>query len=259
VDYLKYDNCNNEGLDPKKRYPTMRDALNATGRRIFFGMCEWGQEDPATWAPEVGNSWRTTGDIADSWSSMISRAHQNDDWWKYAGPGGWNDPDMLEVETHNGMTQTEQETHFSLWAIMKSPLILGMDVTNISANALRIISNVEVIAINQDLLGVQGHRVNNKTDGEVWAGPLLNGDLAVLLVNIGNSTRNATATWADLGIPAGTPVSVRDIVRHEDRGRAVDSISQSLMSHESAFFRLRFMNGSNFDMNLYASLALLYQ
>jgi len=171
---------------------------------------------------------------------MISRAHQNDEWWKYAGPGGWNDPDMLEVETHGGMDYTEQQTHFNLWAIMKSPLILGMDILNISSQALSIISNYEIIAINQDLLGVQGHRVRNDTgDAEVWAGPLLNGDVALLLVNIGNNTITVTANWVDLGVPASQSLIVRDLGTHSDLGSYTGSYSKSLGKHASQMLRLR--------------------
>lgn len=158
VDYLKYDNCNSGPDTPMVRYPVMRDALNATGRPIFFSMCEWGVDNPATWAPEVGNSWRTTPDISDVWSSMLSNLDSNSKWYKQAGPGGWNDPDMLEVG-NGGMTYTEYVSHFSLWAISKAPLIIGCDVTDLSAETLAILTNEEVIAVNQDSLGVQAAKV----------------------------------------------------------------------------------------------------
>ncbi|KZV14670.1 hypothetical protein F511_40699 [Dorcoceras hygrometricum] len=158
VDYLKYDNCFNLGIEPKKRYPPMRDALNATGREIFYSLCEWGVDDPALWAGKVGNSWRTTDDINDSWASMTTLADLNDKWAAYAGPGGWNDPDMLEVG-NGGMTYEEYRAHFSIWALMKSPLLIGCDVRNITTEAFEILSNEEVIAVNQDPLGVQGRKV----------------------------------------------------------------------------------------------------
>ncbi|KAK3268672.1 alpha-galactosidase, variant 2, partial [Cymbomonas tetramitiformis] len=158
VDYLKYDNCNTDGTPPEKRYPVMRDALNATGRPIFFSMCEWGVDDPAKWAQEVGNSWRTTGDITDTFASMVSRADLTERLWRAAGPGGWNDPDMLEVG--NGlMSHEEYKTHFSLWALMKAPLLIGCDLLSITNETLEILSNKEVIAVNQDALGVQGRKV----------------------------------------------------------------------------------------------------
>jgi alpha-galactosidase len=157
VDYLKYDNCN-ANTPPEQRYPVMRDALNATGRHIFFSMCEWGVDNPATWAPAVGNSWRTTGDISDNWESMIGNFDQNNNWAKDAAPGGWNDPDMLEVG-NGGMTNTEYVTHFSLWALAKAPLLIGCDVTNLDSATLAILTNAEVIAVSQDPLGAQGAKV----------------------------------------------------------------------------------------------------
>jgi len=158
VDYLKYDNCNTDGSKPEKRYPVMRDALNKTGRPILYSMCEWGVDDPATWARPVGNSWRTTGDIIDSWQSMIGIADKNDKWAAYAGPGGWNDPDMLEVG-NGGMSYDEYRVHFGIWALVKSPLLIGCDVTNMTAETKSILLNKEVIAISQDTLGVQGKKV----------------------------------------------------------------------------------------------------
>jgi len=158
VDYLKYDNCYADPRIPEIRYPIMRDALNKSGRRIFYSMCEWGVDDPAKWAKDVGNSWRTTGDISDSWTSMINIIDKNNKWADYAGPGGWNDPDMLEVG-NGGMTYDEYRTHFSLWALVKAPLLIGCDVTKKDPKTFEILMNKEVIAVNQDKLGVQGRKV----------------------------------------------------------------------------------------------------
>uniref|UniRef100_M8D6W0 Alpha-galactosidase n=1 Tax=Aegilops tauschii TaxID=37682 RepID=M8D6W0_AEGTA len=119
VDYLKYDNCNDAGRNVMERYTRMSNAMKKYGKNIFFSLCEWGVENPATWARGMGgNSWRTTGDIADNWDSMTSRADQNDRWASYAGPGGWNDPDMLEVG-NGGMSEAEYRSHFSIWALAK--------------------------------------------------------------------------------------------------------------------------------------------
>ena len=158
VDYLKYDNCFNNGISSLIRYPKMRDALNKTNRPIFYSLCQWGQEKVATWAGEVGNSWRTTGDIWDSWDSMINIIDENDKWYQYAGPGAWNDPDMLEVG-NGGMTLIEYKTHFALWAISKAPLLIGCDITKMSEEIKNILTNPEVIAVNQDKLGQQGHKI----------------------------------------------------------------------------------------------------
>ena len=158
IDYLKYDNCYNRGISSLVRYPKMRDCLNETGHPIFYSLCQWGQEKVATWAKDVGNSWRTTGDISDSWDSMINIIDENDKWYKYAGPGGWNDPDMLEIG-NGGMTLTEYKTHFGLWCISKAPLLIGCDITNMSDDIKKILTNSEYIAINQDELGEQGHKI----------------------------------------------------------------------------------------------------
>ncbi|CAF2944049.1 unnamed protein product [Rotaria sp. Silwood2] len=158
VDYLKYDNCNTDGTKPEVRYPVMRDALNATGRPILYSLCEWGIDTPALWAADVGNSWRTTGDILDNWDSMISTMDINNQFADKAAPGGWNDPDMLRIG-NGGMTDTEYISYFSLWAISKAPLLIGGDVTTMSQATLNIYLNSEVIAVNQDPLGVQGKKI----------------------------------------------------------------------------------------------------
>lgn len=171
VDYLKYDNCNTDGTKPEVRYPPMRDALNATGRKIVFSMCEWGVDDPATWARPVANLWRTTGDIAmeNHWDGMLHILDQNNEWADYAAPHGWNDPDITEVG-NGGLTFDEEVAHFSLWAIVKAPLLIGCDVVNISASTKSILTNPEVLAVNQDELGVQGRRITRK-QAKVSMGP----------------------------------------------------------------------------------------
>ena len=158
VDYLKYDNCYNDDSPSKDRYTKMRDALNNTGRQIFFSMCSWGADDVSTWGREVGNSWRTTGDISDNWKSMTRIIDINNKWYEYAGPGGWNDPDMLEVG-NGGMNYEEYKAHFGLWAISKAPLLIGCDIINMKKEIKEILTNPEVIAINQDPLGIQGHKI----------------------------------------------------------------------------------------------------
>jgi len=232
VDYLKYDNCYSNNIPPEKRYPIMRDALNATERKIYFSMCEWGVDNPATWARSVGNSWRTTGDIRDEFSSMVSNLDQNDEWAKYAAPGGWNDPDMLEVG-NGGMNTTAYISHFSLWALVKAPLLIGCDLSSITDETLEILTNAEVIAVNQDPLGVQGSKVYS--DGifnviEVWAGPLFGGNYAAVLFNRGSYTTDITANWADIGIDTSSSCLVRDLWLHEDIGSFTGSYTASVES-----------------------------
>ncbi|KAI4384579.1 hypothetical protein MLD38_002710 [Melastoma candidum] len=239
VDYLKYDNCYNLGIDPKERYPPMQKALNETGREIFYSLCEWGVEDPALWAGKVGNSWRTTDDINDSWASMTTIADLNDKWAAYAGPGGWNDPDMLEVG-NGGMTYQEYRAHFSIWALMKAPLLIGCDVRNMTAETFELLANKEVIAVNQDSLGVQGRKVHTSgTDGcaQVWAGPLSENRLVVGLWNRCSESTKVTAPWAALGLEDTTSVYIRDLWQHvELDGSTVLSFAVTVDSHDCRLF-----------------------
>jgi alpha-galactosidase len=206
IDYLKYDWCNTEGLSAKGGYTTMRDALRAAGRQVLFSICEWGDNKPWEWAGNVGHSWRTTGDIYPCWDCEFNRG----DWssWgvlpildkqaglrKYSGPGRWNDMDMLEVG--KGMTEDEDKAHFSIWAMMNSPLIAGNDVRSMSAATRKILTNRDVIALNQDPLGVQAWRFMNDGQLEMYAKPLANGEWAVMFLNRGNQARPYRFVWND--------------------------------------------------------------
>ncbi|CAI0540744.1 unnamed protein product [Linum tenue] len=237
IDYLKYDNCNDDGTSPKIRYPVMNKALMRTGRPIFFSLCEWGVEDPATWASGIGNSWRTTGDINDTWERMTKRADTNDRWAAYAAPGGWNDPDMLEVG-NGGMTTDEYRSHFSIWALAKAPLLIGCDVRSMSNETYEILTNSEVIAVNQDQLGVQGKKVNKDGDLEVWAGPLSKNRVALVLWNRGSSPATVTAQMADVGLSPSAIVDVRDLWAHSTLASVTGPISAYLMPHGSMMFVL---------------------
>ncbi|XP_024969357.1 alpha-galactosidase-like isoform X1 [Cynara cardunculus var. scolymus] len=268
IDYLKYDNCNNQDISPKERYPIMTKALQNSGRPIFYSLCEWGQDDPATWANEVGNSWRTTGDISDNWdrygydltrtqpnilrffvvtrndyifilisTSMTSRADENDKWASYAKPGGWNDPDMLEVG-NGGMTTEEYRSHFSIWALAKAPLLVGCDVRSMSKETHEILSNKEVIAVNQDSLGVQGKKVKKNGDLEVWAGPLQHNKVVVILWNRSGSTSQITAYWSDIGLDSTTIVNARDLWAHSTQKSIKGQISATIQSHACKMYVL---------------------
>ena len=215
VDYLKYDWCYTNNINPKGAYTLMRNALRAAGRPIFFSMCEWGSNKPWEWAADVGHSWRTTGDIGvvflpvppkydengrRMWAplSVMGIADINEPLRQYAGPGHWNDPDMLEVG--NGMTVAEDRTHFTLWCMMAAPLILGNDITNMTPETLAIITNREVIAIDQDPLGVQGLRLKKEGDLQYWFKPLEGGDWAFCVVNIGEEAATVQLDWASLEV-----------------------------------------------------------
>lgn len=237
VDYLKYDNCNDAGRSVNERYTRMSNAMKKYGQSIFFSLCEWGNENPATWARGMGgNSWRTTGDIADNWGSMTSRADQNDRWASYAGPGGWNDPDMLEVG-NGGMSEAEYRSHFSIWALAKAPLLIGCDVRSMSPQTKTIISNQEVIAVNQDSLGVQGKKVQSDGGLEVWAGPLSGNRKAVVLWNRQGYQATITAHWSNVGLPASASVTARDLWAHSSFS-AQGQLSASVAPHDCKMYIL---------------------
>lgn len=230
VDYLKYDNCYNDNIKPETRYPPMSKALNQSGRPILFSMCEWGVDTPYNWAPQLANSWRTTGDISDNWNSMLANIDYNDKGWNVAGPGQWNDPDMLEVG-NGGMNTTEYEAHFSLWALAKAPLIIGCDITNMSPDTKRILTNTEVIAINQDPSGVQGHKRISVDGAEVWAGPLSTGHVAVVLLNRNEQPTDVGFTYDQVGLDINNLCMVRDLWQHQDVGLFKAGFSATVPPH----------------------------
>jgi alpha-galactosidase len=210
-------------------------------------MCEWGTAKPWLWARNTGNLWRTTGDIWDSFSTKDPKrdwAHpvtdivdQNEPLWKYAGPGHWNDPDMLEVG-NGGMTADEYRSHFSLWAMMAAPLIAGNDVAHMDEVTRSILLNKEVIAVDQDQLGVQGHRVAKDGNSEVWTKPLAGGAIAVLLFNRGDQPATIRATAEQLGVAPGLRGKVRDLWAHKDAGPWAGSIESTVAPHGVVMLRV---------------------
>jgi alpha-galactosidase len=236
VDYLKYDNCNNQGVDAQQRYKAMGDALKATGRPILYSLCEWGQNKPWLWAKDVGNSWRTTGDISDSYSSMLGIVHQNMVLAQYAGPGHWNDPDMLEVG-NGGMTETEYRSHFSLWAEMAAPLLIGSDLRKASPETMKILTNKDVIAVDQDKLGVQGAPISTDGGRDVFVKPLANGDKAVVLFNESDSPQRITTSASAIGMPHAPAYRVRDLWTHTDRETA-GNLTALVPAHGTVMLRV---------------------
>jgi alpha-galactosidase len=206
-DYLKYDLCSfipdvmekqapNDKAEQMRimeaAYVKMGKALKATGRPIVYSLCQYGWDAPWEWAPALGgNLWRTTGDINPTWDRMYVIASQQEGLQKYSGPGHWNDPDMLEVG--NGkLTMAENRTHFSLWALMAAPLLAGNDLTAMKPEVTAILTNRDVIAIDQDRLGKQGSRIYSDGEVEVWTRPLAGGALAVAIVNVADNDRLAS-------------------------------------------------------------------
>jgi alpha-galactosidase len=225
----------------------MADALRASGRPIVFSMCEWGTAKPWLWAKTTGNLWRTTGDIWDSFGTK-DKAHDwahtvleivdlNEPLWPFAGPGHWNDADMLEVG-NGGMTPTEYRSHFSLWAMMASPLMAGNDVAHMDQSTRSILLNSEVIAVDQDRLGVQGHRVWKDRNSEVWVKPLAGGGRALLLLNRGEHPVSIRATADQLNYPPRLRARVRDLWAHRNLQRWKGTIEAAVEPHGVALFRI---------------------
>ncbi|MGN7161707.1 glycoside hydrolase family 27 protein [Sphingomonas sp. SAFR-052] len=244
VDYLKYDWCSTGVRNAEEAYATMADALKASGRNILFSLCEWGNSRPWLWASKIGNMWRTTGDITDKWVGrhghswgVASIVDMNEPLWPYAGPGHWNDPDMLEVG-NGGLTDAEYRAHFSLWALMAAPLIAGNDVATMSQATRDILLNREVIAVDQDTLGQQGHRVSRDGTSEVWVKPMADGGRVLLLWNRGEAPARITAEWTALGLPASVRLKARDLWAHRDLGRLAGRYAAEVAPHGVVMVRL---------------------
>jgi alpha-galactosidase len=193
IDFLKYDWCNTEGLKAEGAYKTITAALRKAGRPIVLSICEWGNDKPWLWGQTVGHLWRTTGDIYDcfdcikdhgTWKAwgVMQILDKQEGLRQYAGPGHWNDPDMLEVG-NGGLSVNENMTHFSMWAMLAAPLIAGNDLRNMSAETKAILTNKEVIAVNQDSLGIQGFKYATRDSVEIWVKPLKGEDWAVCFLN----------------------------------------------------------------------------
>ena len=244
VDYLKFDWCSTTTQDGPSSYALMRQALDASGRPIVFSICEWGTNKPWLWAKDIGNLWRTTGDISDVWAAtkkdqlgVVDILDQQVGLESFAGPGHWNDPDMLEVG-NGGMTIPEYRAHFSLWSLLASPLMAGNDLRDMKPEIQQILTNREVIAVNQDPLGKQGRRVRKDGDLEVWAKQMQDGGRAVLLLNRGESDREIAVSWPDIGYPSHLSAAVRDLWQAKDLGSFKDKFAASVPSHTVVMVRV---------------------
>ena len=250
IDYLKYDLCGfrkimdqQAGHDPAKAtqmmkdaYEKMHQALLATGRPIFYSFCQYGFDAVWEWGPGLGaNSWRTTGDIDPTWDRMTLIGFSQAGLAKYAGPGHWNDPDMLEVG--NGKLNLEENrTHMSLWAMLSAPLLAGNDLSKMSPQTSAILTNKEVIAIDQDPLGKQGDRVSAVGPKEVWSKPLSNGDLAVALFNREDTPLPMTVHLKELGFGGGA--QARDLWQAKDLGKMTGDYTVMVPRHGVVLLRL---------------------
>ena len=241
IDYLKYDWCSASRVykpsQMQEVYKKMHDALAATGRPIVYSLCQYGMERVWSWGPSVGgNLWRTTGDISDHYDRMALIGFQQNGLESFAGPGHWNDPDMLEVG-NGGMNHDEYITHMTLWAMLAAPLLAGNDLSRVSAADLAILTNKEVIAVDQDAKGVQGHRVAQQGPLEVWAKPLADGSYAVGLFNRSESPAPVTLELKDIGISGSA--QIRDLWAHRDLGSFTGSYTVTVAKHGAAMLKVK--------------------
>ena len=251
VDYMKEDWCNTAGMSAQDAYAKMSRAILATGRPMVFSICEWGDNQPWAWAAPVANLWRTTGDSKDCWECgqetmnkpggyprgwvLILDAQQR--LASFAGPGHWNDPDMLQVG-QRGLTVEESRAHFSLWAILAAPLIATNDLRSMTPEIRDILLNREVIAVDQDSAGIQGTRLRVEGHSEVWMRPLSDGSRAVVLFNRGKSAATVRVRWADIGRKPSDALPVRDLWKHENLGNSKGGYSALVPAHGVVMIRV---------------------
>jgi alpha-galactosidase len=250
VDFLKYDLCSFQEQIQKAKaehpddqteagnkamiaaYRKMGGALKATGRPIVYSLCQYGVDQPWKWGPGLGaNMWRTTDDINDTYGRMIAIGFSQAGLSKYARPGHWNDPDMLEIG-NGGMTEDEYRTHMSLWVLLAAPLLAGNDLSKMTPAAKSLLMNREAIAIDQDPLGKQGDRLYESGDFEVWTKPLSGGRVAVGMFNRSWSVREISVDLSEIGF--GTGAKVRDVWEAKDLGQRSGVLRKTLPKHGAA-------------------------
>ena len=250
IDYLKYDYCHapSDSNTAKIRYKKMAEALENSGRPIVFSICEWGERQPWSWAANAGGQlWRTTKDIRDSWESLTYNLDINSNLERYARPGNWNDPDMLIVGLRGnkgpagelggtGCNDAEYQSNMSLWSIMASPLIATNDIRNMNSETKKIPLNAEVIAIDQDQLGIQGEKKISDSVWNVFVKPLSNGDYAIAILNRSARTQKLAINFGDLGLEG--KYQIRDVWKHEIIGQSTN-FKGKVSSHETKLFRLK--------------------
>jgi len=241
IDYLKYDWCSAGKVykpsEMQAAYKKMYEALRRTGRPIVYSLCQYGLQGVWAWGASVGgNLWRTTDDITDSYDRMALIGFSQNGLEKFAGPGHWNDPDMLEVG--NGrMSNEEYRTHMSLWCLLAAPLMAGNDLTKMTRVTRETLTNPEVIAVDQDPAGIQGHRVWQEGPLEVWVKSLADGGKAIGLFNQGESAMRVTANFHDVGV--GKSARVRDLWARKDLGAFHGSYSAEVSKHGAVMIKVK--------------------
>ncbi len=246
VDYLKYDWCYTEGQEPVQSYTTMRDALYKAGRPIVFSICEWGKNKPWKWAGAIGHLWRTTLDISDRWDGNIwgnqygwtEILEKQNGLEKYAKPGSWNDPDMLEVGNKN-LTVNESRAHFTMWCILAAPLIAGNDLRNMSNATKAILTNKNLIAINQDTLGKQGFKIYDEGNFEIWQKPLSNKNIAVCFLNMDNKNKTFKVNWNKIHIKEmNVTYQIKNLWTGKKKGNTSHNLELNIPARDIVIFRL---------------------
>lgn len=251
IDYLKYDWCNTDGITAKEAYTTMSTALKVAGKPIVFSLCEWGDNQPWNWAQPVGNLWRISGDIYPcydceqnhgTWSSwgFFKIAEMRKNIRQFSGPDHWNDFDMMEVG--DGMTYVEDKSHFALWCMLASPLIAGNDLRKMSKETLGILTNKELIAIDQDKLGIQGFKVSDEKELSIWTKPLENGNWAISFFNKSTKAQSINFDWKKQTIideinkldPSFNTIEykIRDVFNYKDLKTTKTVFNSDLASHD---------------------------
>lgn len=259
IDFLKYDWCNTNGINATEAYTTMSKALKAAGKPIVFSICEWGDNQPWDGATPVGNLWRISGDIypcfdceykheEGNWSSwgVLRILEMRKDIRKFSGPDHWNDFDMMEVG--NGMTNTEDKSHFTLWSMMASPLFAGNDLRIMKSEILNILTNKEIIAINQDALGIQGFKYQSENGVDVWVKPLFDENWAVVFLNRSDKTQKINFDWKKHIIEdndfkfilnlTSQKYNVRDLWEHINLGNTNKIFQKELAPHDVIAIKL---------------------
>jgi alpha-galactosidase len=260
IDYLKYDWCNTDGLKSEGAYLTMRQALKAAGRPIVFSICEWGDTEPWKWAQDVGHLWRTTGDIYNcfdcvydhgTWNSwgvlQILDLRDNDSLRKVAGPGHWNDPDMMEIG--NGMTLSEDRSHFSLWCMLAAPLIAGNDLRQMSKETTEILTNPHAVSVNQDSLGIQAYKHGVIGGVDVWVKPLASNEFAVCFLNRSINEATIEFNWKDNPLDdtfsgkkadfGKDTFEIFNVWENKTLGNTKKSLKATIQGHDVLFVKLK--------------------
>ncbi|WP_373497171.1 glycoside hydrolase family 27 protein [Aquiflexum sp.] len=270
VDFLKLDWCHSEGQNPVESYTLMRDALSAAGRPVVFSLCEWGLNKPWEWAANVGHLWRTSGDILNNWNipdakkgkcwagGVVINLDMQEGLEEYAGPGGWNDPDMLQVG-NGALTDSENRSHFALWCMLSAPLFAGNDLANMTKSTRDLLTNAELIAINQDVLGKQGFKIKDYGELEVFYKPLQNNEMAICIFNRFNHPVTVEMDWNTFQVNAiserkvmqlsmnidrneiylDSVYSIRDVFEKKDIGTTTQILKREIPSHDVIVYRLK--------------------